>query len=113
MSLSIFILDRPLYKLPGMSLSFFILDHPLYKLPSMSLSFFLFDHPLYKLLNMSLSFLILDHPLYKLPSMSLSFPQSNVLADPSLAQHKRTEVENLSDEWYKDVQISFIELWTF
>ena len=44
---------------------------------------------------MSLSFFILDYPLYKLPSVSLSFPQSDVLAYPSLAQHKRTEVESL------------------
>ena len=79
-----------------MSLSFFILDCPLYKLPSMSLSFFILDRQLYKLLSMSLSFFIMDCPLYKLPSMSLSFPQSDVLAYPSLAQHKRTEDESLS-----------------
>ena len=59
-------------------------------------AFFILDRPLYKLPNMSLSFFILDHPHYKLPNMSLSFPWTDVLAYPSLAQHKKTEVENIS-----------------
>ena len=73
MSVTFFIFDHLLYKLPNMSLSFFILYCPPYKLPSMSLSFFILDCTLYKLSNMSLSFFILDGTLYKLSNMSFSF----------------------------------------